>query len=209
MTYAVAVLSISGAVAARSISSETKISPNPIRMRPDWRISLRELRKNKITPHSKKSGIKNSWRISKIWDTIAEPMSAPSNIAVPANNPTPPFVAKFDNKTATAVALCKHNAAITPLIRACSLFALDRRRKARSCTKNARSTPVRNRRTAQIKSAAAPAICSANKMMLESTINQSCVWIEQVWTRVIPHRNIMTGDDATYFVQHKATRFFG
>lgn len=88
------------------------------------------------------SAFRRFCRTHKICETMAEPMSAPSKIAVPARIPTPPVVAKFDTGTATAVAICMHEAANTPLPRACILFAIERRKKAREAARNGPALPT-------------------------------------------------------------------
>ncbi len=93
---------------------------------------------------SSSSAFRRFCRAHKICETMAEPMSAPSKIAVHARIPTPPVVAKFDTGTATAVALCMHmhKAANTPLPRACILFALERRNEAREAARNGPALPT-------------------------------------------------------------------
>ena len=150
---------IIGSVALRIISSDTKISASPIRMRPIWRVLLPSPRKKTTTPTISSSGIRMGCRTIKSCVTRAEPTSAPSKIARPVAVTTPPLEIKLDTRTATAVALCSKTAAPIPVPAASNLFLAEWRSQMRMGAAKPRSTPVRTNRTAQISRAAAPAIC--------------------------------------------------
>ncbi len=91
---------------------------------------------------------------------MADPRSAPSMMARPAARPMAPDDMKPARSMATAVELCMRIAATAPVAAAETRFVVDRRSQRRSCRPNALSKPVRTRRTAQIRSAAAAAMFS-------------------------------------------------
>jgi len=80
------------------------------------------------------------------------------------------FEKKFDIKTATAVELCKNMAALIPENADNILLSVDCFNQLRNWLEKPRSTPVRTNLTAQINSAAAPAIFSKNCIKFGSFI---------------------------------------
>jgi hypothetical protein len=70
---------------------------------------------------------------------------------------------KFDTRTATAVELCKNTAAPIPEPAAKNRLPAEWRSQRRSWLEKPLSTPVRTSRTAQINSAAEPAMFRRNR----------------------------------------------
>ena len=126
-------------------------------MRPICRKVRRELRRKKTTPERRSSGVSIETGEVSIWTTNAEPRSAPSMMASPAE----PLIAPADinpaNSIATAVELCKSMEAAAPVEAAAKRLLVERLSHRLRWSPNARSNPVRTRRTAQINRAAAAA----------------------------------------------------
>ena len=159
-----------GPVAIRSISNDTKIKDRPIIIRPICLVFEPLDLKNIHTPTSNKSGVRKDMRTIKICVTIAEPKSAPNNIAIPVAAAKLFFAKKFETRTATAVELWRNIAAPIPENAANNLLFVDCFNQLLRRFENPRSTPVRTNLTAQINKAAAPAILSKNCIKFGSFI---------------------------------------
>ena len=136
---------------------------------------------------SSNNGIRIGCRTTSSCVTTADPTSAPNKIARPVAVASPPLETKLDTRTATAVALCNKTAAPMPVAAARNRLLAEWRSQMRMGAAKPRSTPVRTNRTAQIKSAAAPAMRTRIKRTCGSfTGHAFCQLARSDWKGIKP-----------------------
>ena len=148
----------SGAVASPISLSDSRISEIPIRMRPVWRTAREPLLRKSAAPVTISAGVSHPRSSERIRTTSADPRSAPRRSARPVAVPSSPLTANPADRIATAVELWSSTAMIVPVPAARMRLSPMRRTNRRNAAPCARSTPVRTIRTAQMSSAAAPAM---------------------------------------------------
>ena len=176
-----AALSRIGSVAARIMSSDTSTSASPIRIRPVWRVLDCSPFRNNTTPTSSNSGTSHVARTSRICVTMAEPRSAPRNIARPTATVSVPLVAKLVTSSATAVELCSRIAASAPVPAAKGGLPEERRNQVRNSVLNARCTPVRMILTDHNSRAAAPARFRIKVSKAAPSVILKCAFLGTGW----------------------------